>query len=402
VDAPAWRALFSGPERERILDLVEEIAAALSARVPDGFDLARGAAGEALLFAYLERARPDRGHGERALERLESAGDQLASIDAEPSLYHGVAGVAFVGEQLRVVLGLEADEEDNDDVDALLTEIVAAPRGDERFDLISGLAGIGWYACERLHRPSGRALAAAVLAALRTLSQERAGRAWRSRPEHLGEADRRLYPAGRWDLGVAHGGAGVIALLSRMHGAGLAARPLLDDAVAMVRANRLRGQDACYADFALPEGQPIAARTGWCYGDLGIAATLDDAGLVTGDPTWRADAAALLRGVIARRDTRHGIVDACLCHGATGLTLVMQRAWVRSGEDEFKAMAEAWARRTLAMRTPGRGVAGYTARAKDVDEEMGGFLLGAAGIGLGLLATASEEAPGWTRALALL
>ena len=66
--------------------------------------------------------------------------------------------------------------------------------------------------------------------------------------------------------------------------------------------------------------------------------------------------------------------------------------------------ARTWAERALAMRRPGEGIGGFLALVPDARLERGwnsdpGFLTGAAGVGLALLAAASPVEPAWDRAL---
>ena len=70
-------------------------------------------------------------------------------------------------------------------------------------------------------------------------------------------------------------------------------------------------------------------------------------------------------------------------------------------------MAEAacfWLERTLALRQPGRGIAGYLSRSPGADGALTslaepGLLTGAAGVALALLAAATPVEPAWDRLL---
>jgi hypothetical protein len=90
------------------------------------------------------------------------------------------------------------------------------------------------------------------------------------------------------------------------------------------------------------------------------------------------------------------VVDAGLCHGAAGLMHVFNRLWQGTGDEAFRDAAVRWAEKTLALR--GEGVGGYRSfnplvEAKWDDDP--GFLTGAAGIGLALLAATSDVEPRW-------
>ena len=75
-----------------------------------------------------------------------------------------------------------------------------------------------------------------------------------------------------------------------------------------------------------------------------------------------------------------------------------------TGEVALGEAARLWFGRTLAMREPGRGIAGYTAWYGDAEgtDSWGaepGLLTGAAGIALALLAATTPVEPAWDRIL---
>jgi hypothetical protein len=96
--------------------------------------------------------------------------------------------------------------------------------------------------------------------------------------------------------------------------------------------------------------------------------------------------------------------DAGLCHGAFGVAHLFNRIFQATGEERFAQAARLWIGEGLALRRRGLGVAGFSVW--DVTTPGGptwtaesGFLTGAAGIGLALLAAASEVEPAWDRLL---
>jgi len=104
--APAsWSPILAGEDAQRAAAAVTAVAEALGhAPLPAGkarSPLSSGDAGIALLFAYLDRARPGQGYGEIALERLERAIDAMAASALDPGLFAGFTGVAWADEHLR-------------------------------------------------------------------------------------------------------------------------------------------------------------------------------------------------------------------------------------------------------------------------------------------------------------
>jgi lantibiotic modifying enzyme len=103
-----------------------------------------------------------------------------------------------------------------------------------------------------------------------------------------------------------------------------------------------------------------------------------------------------------------GVVDAGLCHGASGLALTFARLFRATGEERLRDAAVRWFERTLALRRPGNGIAGFRSWVPEEDGAEGwawsddaSFLSGASGIGLALLAAATCVEPAWDSVLLL-
>jgi lantibiotic biosynthesis protein len=146
------------------------------------------------------------------------------------------------------------------------------------------------------------------------------------------------------------------------------------------------------------------ARSGWCYGDAGVALAILRASEAAGDPAWRDDALAIARRAALRplADTR--IRDATLCHGAASLALIYQRLYHATGDPAMHAAARTWTLRIFDYRLTDDALAassGFYQATVDGPAVQRSLLNGAAGIALVLLAAASDVAPDWDRALLL-
>jgi lantibiotic modifying enzyme len=398
--------------------VVEDIAHALGARQalspappePSAkrVSLASGASGRILLFAYLDRVLPDAGWGDRAVEAIDQVIDDLAGMSADPSLYTGFTGVAWMLEHLQ---GWFLDEED-DPGEGIAAAVARALRVPWRpFDLLQGLTGVGVWALERRPRPGADENLRRIVAGLAGMADRRGGTAsWRTSPDLIPEDRRAWFPQGLAYTGIAHGAAGVISLLGEAQAVGLECRPLLDHAVHWLLAQRLPpGRSSVFpaetADEVAP-GAPIPrpTRLAWCHGDPGIAAALLGAARRTGEPAWEREASALARAAAARSPAERSIVDASLCHGSAGLLHLFNRMYQATGDPALAEAARFWFDRTLELRRPGEDVAGFPAWDVGADGKIAwqadpGFLTGAAGVGLALLAAATPIEPSWDRAL---
>jgi hypothetical protein len=77
-----------------------------------------------------------------------------------------------------------------------------------------------------------------------------------------------------------------------------------------------------------------------------------------GEAGWERAALAIARRA-AGWPADKSVFDVGLCHGAAGVGHLFNRLFQATGEDCFAEAARFWLERTLALRQPGRGIAGY-------------------------------------------
>ncbi len=418
-----WTPLLTGAARDEAVRRVREIAAAL-VRDPDAWPLSRaadprglrhaslasGRAGLALFHARAFAAGLDPAGEALAVTRLHEAFDLVAARPMDASLHCGFTGVAWVAHLLASAPG-------GDDPVAEVDEALLGVLDDEAFappvDLIDGLVGIGVYGLARRGRPAARRLVERVVERLgERAAPEPPGLSWPS-----GTPSRRAVETGAtegaspwWNLGLAHGVPGVLALLARTLRAGIRAedsRALLDGGLAWLVAQRLESSaGGAFADFVAADVERTPARVAWCYGDPGVAAALWAAGRALD----RADVRAIALDTAHRAATRPldgtQVVDTGLCHGSAGLGHVFHRLARASGDAVCAAAARRWFGETLAPRPERGGIAGFAtwsfervAAGEYVEDPC--LLTGAAGVGLALLAAATPADPLWDAAFLL-
>jgi hypothetical protein len=385
--------LLQGATAERARAAARSIAARASvADASRGPELAAGDAGLALLHAELSRAFPGEAHEELASRALERTLGALAREEFPLSLFSGVIGIGWT-------LALLCPQEDAEDEDAgPLDELFLACLADESwtpsFDLSDGLAGMAVYALEGMPRTSASRILVLVVERLaRAAVRFPAGIAWRSDPDWL-PAELQSAFVGEWNLGVAHGVPGVIGALARVAVAEVPAptrdlaRELVRGGVGWLLCQERSGEDEGFPFATGRAAKGGAARSAWCYGDPGVAATLMLAGEALGEPSWRREAARIAIRAARRGADTAGVHDAWLCHGATGLGHVFHRLYRSSGEEELARAARAWFARGLSM-LEGEAPGGV------------GWLDGAGGAALALLAATGDAGASWDRALLL-
>lgn len=402
-----WRPLMSGALAERAAETLREIARRVGAGRAAA--LSGGSAGHAIFYAYLSRYQTGQGHDGTAVRLLDRSIALLSRKPTVSSLWDGFTGVAWAVAHLEGSLLEQGDDDPNEEIDdVLLAEMERSP-WDRPYDLISGLVGTGVYALERLPRPGALSCLERVVERLaETAISTQDGSTWWTSPEWIWSETRRDYPRGYYNLGVAHGIPGVIALLGAVCAAGVAvgvARPLLSRAVEWLLAQELgEGHAMRFPSYVYPDSKPAPSRLAWCYGDLGIAAALLSAARGAEVRSWADQAIRIARSSAARPFETTRTIDATLCHGAAGNAHLFNRLHQDTGDEELGRAAVEWYERTLQFRRPGEGAAGFSALMSDASGEMEwrpekGMLNGIAGIGLVLLAALTGEDPAWDRTL---
>lgn len=407
-----WRPILSGTTAQQALHAVDAIAESItSITSPPGErdpSLAKGQAGLALLYTWLARTRHTPQADVLAWQCLDEAIEAVSTQAMNASFWGGFTGVAWTAELVDRLLDPDAEDRNEAVDDALLRLLSRASPWPAPYDLVVGLTGLGVYSLQRYPHP----LAIECLRRVVELLDERAqhdehGLYWWTPPaEILNQEARKQYPSGRADLGVAHGVAGVIALLGSICGAGVeqaTARPLLEGAVRWLLAHSVpTDAGPTFPIWVAPDLQPSPARCAWCYGDPGIAAALMMAARGVGDAGWEQAAVALACRAAERPTSETGVVDACFCHGAAGLAHIYNRIYQATGEPKLGRAALYWLERTLGYYRLARDDGGsWVQGSKDPtrQEPWTGIDLvdGAAGVALVLLAATTSVEPTWDR-----
>lgn len=421
-----WRPVLGDDLAARGWEAVNAIAADLAALttgeiaivgnpLASNFSLGSGAAGMALFYGYLARAKAPgaEGHATRSDNLLEEAVQAVAETSMSPSLYGGFTGVAWAAEHLyqlsreNVAIIDDGDEDMDEDIEEGLLMALSKPwTGD--YDLINGLVGIGVYALERIPRPSAVRCLEAIVDKLADAAEWHGDAvAWFTPPEMLTSAMLEESPDGYYNLGVAHGIPGVIALLAQVYASGIRderALAMLKGAVRWVVSQRLTETvGSCFPAWVKRGTKGNSSRFAWCYGDPGVAVTLLIAARATGFEEWERTALEIAARAASAPMEAARVVDAGLCHGALGLAHLYNRIYQAGGGELFADAARRWFLTGLEMRKA-VGIGGFEAWHVDKDENFRwmpdpGFLTGVSGIGLAFLAGLTSCVPNWDRVL---
>ncbi|MDT0300621.1 lanthionine synthetase C family protein [Streptomonospora wellingtoniae] len=407
-------------------------------------DLADGAPGIALALRYAAEVFDDDSYFKQGRLLLKRTAEASAAAPLlAPGLYLGAAGVVWtVTEYARLeprylpTLATMADRLARQTL-AITLHTTAGSVASHDYDVMGGAAG--WLAALRKAAGvlGGRATDATGEAADRLadylveLTQDDGGRLrWFCAPSHFpsipgpdgqptplpGYVNR--FPDGVYNLGFAHGPPGILAALCRPdagHAAG-DARPhrvrqgvrALSRTLGALRIDGLHYP--AWPNLLLPHpdsGRPdtdapqVPARSAWCYGAPGVAASLLSASAACGDPEPTDLAIATLLGIDHTPAEYQRINSPTLCHGLAGLLTIYGRAATQTGVPELRRMHDEFLSRMCSYAHPD-----HPYLFPDYDpwggrEHSPGLLTGAAGVLLALLGTVSEAAAEWDELLFL-
>ncbi|MET8139886.1 lanthionine synthetase C family protein [Sphaerisporangium sp. NPDC005288] len=272
-----------------------------------------------------------------------------------------------------------------------------APATFGEYDVFRGLTGLGALL---LLRAPGSDLLGAVLAYVTRLTKARRVDGvevpgwWVDHdPDPLMPT-----PGGHVNLGLAHGAAGMLALLSlaSLHGCkvpgqtgaietliGWFDRWWQDSADGTWWPQWLTRDDLRTGHTA----RPGPGRPSWCYGAVGIARAQQLAALATDDPTRRAIAENAMAECLTDQNLQN-ITDAGLCHGMAGVYQTAYRASIDAANP------------AIGQRLPTLAAA-LTQHAATGQDDAEGLLTGAAGVGLALETARHNKPPrsGWDACL---
>lgn len=256
-------------------------------------------------------------------------------------------------------------------------------------DLVGGLSGVA-VAVGALGRAPRRSLLAAIAARIVAASRKTRGRrAW---VVDLGARGKPVV-----DLGLAHGQPGVLAVMALCQAEvpSVALEAALREGAAELVSHRLSRERG--GGFSTRSDRGSRAINGWCYGDAGVALALYRAARALESTPLTRSALALARRAARRSREDSGLVAPCLCHGSAGLAHILARFHAVTGERLFADAARRWYRITLDHLESGALFFHTRFDGRRVRDE--GFLTGAVGVAMALLAATTPLAPTWDRLL---
>lgn len=299
-----------------------------------------------LLFVALDELFPSQGWDQSAHGYILAIKETLeAEGTMSLSLFGGLAGICFAVDLAskqrtryqKLLLSLESFliKETESSYFVPLREKIALglPAHPELWEVISGVSGIGAYAVKNSGDPSMRTLSKEILQLVVALTGNiqigpYSVPGW-YHPRHYQflEKDKELYPRGNFNIGMAHGVAGILAFLSIATLQGVIIEGQLEAMdrtskwlLSKVREkqgrffyeNRIAFEEEVGIPFQKLEETPMDA---WCYGTAGVARSLFLFAKATKNETVEEEAEKIFCF-----SSRLGTFSSpTFCHGAAGL-----------------------------------------------------------------------------------
>jgi len=429
--------LSTAQQRGRVAEVVTDLGhrlgtagvltrAIAASRVQTGFpeavqwwdpSLAQGHAGIAVLFGALDTTYPGQAWdrlGHRHLALAARAAEQVPWLPA--ALFSGSAGLGFAalclsqGRQRYARLLTSVDHTVAQRSAQLVQRLDTHRPGVwvSDFDVISGLSGIGAYLLARGSSEADPVLRAVLSALSRLIVAADDPPAWHTPAQHLPtEEQKKLYPYGNLNCGLAHGIPGPLALLALAKLAGYHV-PTADAAIDRAAGWLAEQQVSDEWGVNWPDAVPLGAaadplpprylgRASWCYGAPGIARALWLAGQALDDDGYRDLAVTAMTDAVTKPPPARGLTSVTFCHGTAGLLYIVSTFARDTGLPIFSSAAGCLLDEVLDNYEPDSllGYVNLEPGARRVDQP--GLLDGVPGVALALLAAVSTVEPAWGR-----
>ncbi|MFJ8846208.1 lanthionine synthetase C family protein [Streptomyces cyaneofuscatus] len=400
--------------------LADPVATAADTRVPGAaspaalreplwsdLELSSGYPGVSL--AFTGRGRPDAEGAARAHAYLARSMQAMAAASHAPAgIYTGPGAVAFaVLVAHRATGGYRSALDRLDDYQRRLIRRALPEVGDEptatngAYEVVRGMSGIGRHLLARREQCEDEL--ALVLTYLTRMAHgeishrgHRVPRWWTWAAPKLGQEVE--MPDGHLNLGLSHGVAGPLALLSLAWQQGAVVegqREAIEQLVALLQQWAYEPGDSSgilwpphltLEGWAAGPGVPPARqRPSWCYGAPGISRAVQLAGLALDRPDWLRLAHRSLLPLLATEPESWNITDATLCHGWSGMMHLLAILNETIDDKRIDDLVDDMAVRTLARFSPEYRF-GFRSPLTDTPQgtDVPAFLEGATGTALAL------------------
>jgi lantibiotic modifying enzyme len=320
----------------------------------------------------------------------------LQSLSLQPRVATYCSGLAGLGVGLLSLQHdgfLDGAETALDAIDPTIAKSLDLFISNNNIDFLHGLIGVGFYLLERCN--SSKEYSVSNLSKIidyldKSKITDDAIVKWRYNANRLSKP---------YNISLSHGVSSIVVFLCKLLKSGILSekynaiiKQMLEGAVRYILSNRVDVDKlGCwFASSSIEcDDRPHRSRLAWCYGDLGVATALLEAGNTLHNSSVSDIAIQVLLYSAKRRDIKANYVnDFCVCHGSVGIAQIFRSHGIALKLEQLLDAAAYWEKDTLSKAVMG-GHGHHTLLYYDPENggyiERGGVLDGIAGAGLYLL-----------------
>lgn len=380
---------------------IQEIANTLASYQPVkyGFEGCRGVA--LFLMQYYQYTKNEIYYN-KALKLIEKEFEFYSEGCDNPSFWTGVAGLGWF---CNAIIKKHFDNEYDSGINAIDSLFESMILNDQRhglyyYDYLHGNLGLAnYFISENQFKPLFEIVDKLYEFAI--IDKSSGGLKWGTHTKNNKTID--------FNLSLSHGMSSIVSMLSKIYLLGIQkdkCAHMLEGSINYILTQKLpqKNYTSIYGAMAIESMKPLCdSRMSWCYGDLCVAIAFWHAAKALDHKDLFDKAIEIFIHASKRRDLKQNhVIDACFCHGTSGIAYIFKKIFAHTGIKEFQEAADYWINKTLTMCCSEHYPAGYGYWCGEngyVNEY--GILDGIAGIGLSLLSFVSHNMFDWDDCLLL-
>lgn len=192
------------------------------------------------------------------------------------------------------------------------------------------------------------------------------------------------------NIGLAHGISSIIIYLCKLYQKkkdDTLIKELISKACNFIMSNKNTNSNVISVFPTINQklsADNLQSRMAWCYGDLGIALALWNAGKILNNDELMRFSLSVFDNCTERKELNITMIhDACFCHGSSGVAQIFRRMYYETGEKKYLQAADYWIKETLKLYTNAPSC--FLFYANGIYKNMYDLLSGISGVGLALL-----------------
>lgn len=207
-----------------------------------------------------------------------------------------------------------------------------------------------------------------------------------------------------YNISLSHGMSSIVLFLCRVIEKGLGnseIEKLLRKSIKYILGQKINEKQygSYFPIFSKESSSPLSSsRLAWCYGDLGIAYAIFQAGAILSENSWKDKGLKILLHTTTRRDS---VYEPGICHGCMSMVMIYNKMFSITKIQTFAEGANYWLHESLKFSNFKDGPAGYKSIYDNKWINDYSLLSGVAGIGLCYLSSLNRQYGSWSEMLLL-